>query len=200
LAEPWAPTAAIYAAPLAIVIALAWPELARPFHGDQALFLYGAQVLSHGGVLYRDFWDNKQPGIYLFYLAGGELFGFNALGIHTFELIYLLAFGACQIAMLRRLLQHRWLAAVAPVATIGVYYAYTTGWHQTQLEILVTFPLFLSIWSSTAAIEALPGPRRSGWRTPCPSSSGHRSCTRSSHRLSFLARTSHGWCRRYAGS
>jgi hypothetical protein len=54
---------------------------------DQTLFLRGAEVLRNGGTLYRDIWDIKPPGVFLLYLAGGEIFGFTDLGIHLFELL-----------------------------------------------------------------------------------------------------------------
>ena len=47
--------------------ALASIHLPYPFAGDQALFLLGAAALDRGEVLYVDFWDIKQPGIYLFF-------------------------------------------------------------------------------------------------------------------------------------
>jgi hypothetical protein len=123
--------------------------LPHPFHGDQALFLYGARVLDRGGVLYRDFWDNKQPGIYWFFLAAGRAFGFDEVGVHLFELLYMLAFAAVLAMVMRRLLDHWWLALAVPVATVGTYYAIAGTWHLTQLEILVGFPLFLTLWWST---------------------------------------------------
>jgi hypothetical protein len=56
-------------------------RLAYPFHGDQAMFILGARVLAEGGTLYVDYWDFKQPGIYLIYFLAGRLFGFNEIGI-----------------------------------------------------------------------------------------------------------------------
>jgi hypothetical protein len=159
-ASPRIRAVATYLVPLSIVLALSWSQLPRPFTGDQALLLYGARVLDHGGVFYRDFWDNKQPGVFLFYWAAGRMFGFTALGVHTFELIYLLALSAFEIAVLRPALRRPWLAAAAPVATIGVYYGAATAWHLTQLEILVAFPLLVSIASAARAVAGTPGRRR----------------------------------------
>src|SRR5262249_7866699 len=74
--------AAMTAGALAIVAALGASRLEQPFHGDQAFFTVGAQKLAHGAVLYRDFWDFKQPGIYWFYEAAGRLFDFSERGVH----------------------------------------------------------------------------------------------------------------------
>ena len=76
---------------LAAVLLLGLLHLPHPLGGDQALFLVGAQRLHEGALLYRDFWDVKQPAIFLFYLLGGDLFGFHEVGIHAFELLYMLA-------------------------------------------------------------------------------------------------------------
>src|SRR4249919_2061776 len=72
-----------------------------PFTGDQALFASGARQLARGGVLYRDFWDVKQPGIYLWYLGGGALFGYSEVALHLVEVAYQLAFAVVLIVTLR---------------------------------------------------------------------------------------------------
>jgi hypothetical protein len=86
--------------------------LALPFWGDQALFTIYARELSRGAVLYRDVFDVKQPGIFVFYAIGGSLFGFTEVGIHLFELIYWLAFSVfalkSALALLRRTLGPTW--------------------------------------------------------------------------------------------
>ena len=47
----------------------------------------GAEQWLSGHVYFRDFWDLKPPGIHLFDLIGGALFGFDEVGIHLFELL-----------------------------------------------------------------------------------------------------------------
>ena len=41
---------------------------------------------------------------------------------------------------------HPWLSSFVPITTIGSYYGITDSWHLTQLEILVSLPLFLCAW------------------------------------------------------
>ena len=86
--------------------------LALPFWGDQALFTVYARQIAQGAVLYRDIFDVKQPGIFLFYLLGGSLFGYTEIGIHLFELLYWLAFSAFAMVALRPYFRvaglHRW--------------------------------------------------------------------------------------------
>ena len=49
---------------LVSVVLLALTRLPEPFAWDQTMFMLGARVLDHGGVLYRDYWDPKQPGLF----------------------------------------------------------------------------------------------------------------------------------------
>ena len=135
-----------YGIAFSIVLALGLANLFYPFGSDQAVFLMGAKAMDQGATLYVDYWDNKQPGLYYFYYIGGRLFGFTEYGIHLFELLWLLAFSIILMLTLRNAFQARWLSALVPVATIGVYYA-TAGEHElTQLEILSAFPIYLSAW------------------------------------------------------
>src|SRR5467141_2357293 len=102
-------------AALAAVLLIGLIHIAYPFDGDQALFTEGALKISRGAVLYRDFWDIKQPGIFVFYLLGGLIFGFNELGIHVFELIYLLILGGVLLVTIRGRIENRSLSALIPV-------------------------------------------------------------------------------------
>jgi hypothetical protein len=89
---------------------------------DQTLFLRGAEVIRDGGVLYRDLWDIKPPGIFLLYFLGGELFGFTDVGIHLFELAILVGFAVVAFLWLRFSIGPRaaWLGAFLAVL---FYYA-----------------------------------------------------------------------------
>jgi hypothetical protein len=131
---------------IAAVAAIGILQLPVPFTGDQAFFCVGARQVSEGAALYRDFWDVKQPGIFLFYLLGGKLFGFTEIGIHLFELLLLLAFSIVLLQLLKPRFAHPRIASFLPMATVGAYYAVSSDWHLTQVEWLVGVPLFLSVW------------------------------------------------------
>lgn len=118
-------------------------KLHHPLVEDPTLFLMGAQTIAAGGVLYRDFWDIKPPGIFLWYLAGGTLFGFSDMGMHWFDLLYQCAFAAVMIFSLRPLVGPR-AAALAAVFTVGWYYAFSNV-AQFHLEPLVQLPIFLTL-------------------------------------------------------
>jgi len=131
---------------LAVVVALGLVHLAFPFTGDQALFTVGARQIRHGAVLYRDFWDVKQPGVYLFYLAGGSLFAFREVGIHLLELLSLLGFAVVLQMTLRGRFRAPLVASVVPLLVIGAYYAGARALDLTQVEVLASFPMYLALW------------------------------------------------------
>lgn len=121
-------------AALAVVL-LGLANVPAPFHGDQALHCLGAGQVDRGAVLYRDFWDLRQPGLFGVYLAAGKLFGFTDAGVHLFELILLTGFAAALPGVVRPHLADGRLAALAPVLTVGFYYAVAGPWQLTQPEM-----------------------------------------------------------------
>jgi hypothetical protein len=135
-----------------VVIALAvLVHVPIPFWGDQALFSYAANGMRHGDRLYVDFWDFKQPGIFLWYLVSGTVFGFSEIGIHVAELIWSVAFAVCIQQVMRSRVKNRWVADVAPLLTVGAFYAAASGFDLTQVEYLVAFPLLISLWAAADA-------------------------------------------------
>ncbi len=131
---------------LVAVLFIGLVNLAYPFAGDQALFAIGARELSSGAVLYRDFWDIKQPAIYGFYLIAGKLFGFSEIGIHTFELLYWLTFSVVLVRVLKPHFTNHAMSSISPLLIVGMYYALSPSSTRTQIEALVGFPLFLALW------------------------------------------------------
>jgi hypothetical protein len=147
------------AAALTAVALLGLAALAYPFDADQSTFVLGAQVLAHGGMLYRNLWDLKPPGIFLFFLAAGNLFGFDARGIHAFELLYWLAFATTIILSLRTWFGDR-TAVLAAVCTTATYYVMASWDWLTLLEPLVNFPLFVALIALARAAEQTRDTRR----------------------------------------
>ncbi len=136
------------------VAAIAALHVPFPFYNDQASFTLGSSMVRHGGVMYVDFWDIKQPGIYAFFLLAGSMFGFNEFGIHTFEAIYWLVFAIVLMGTLRHRFSTPWVIATIPLLTIGMYYASAGAWHLTQVEALAGFPIYLTLWFSIASSES----------------------------------------------
>ncbi len=131
---------------LLVVVIIGLIDLPLPFSGDQALFTTGALEMQQGKVLYRDFWDLKQPGIYYFYFLAGTLFGFNEIGIHIFELIYMMLFSIILQLTLKTYFRHQIIASLVPLLTVGAYYISSYHRQLAQVEGLVGFPLFLCLW------------------------------------------------------
>lgn len=131
---------------LAGILFLGLVNLIYPFTGDQALFVTGAHQLERGAVLYRDFWDLKQPGIYWFYEIVGRLFGYSEAGIHFGELLYFACLAAALLLATRRYFRSSAMTPLAAILTVGVYFAVCKPYHLTQVEGLVAFPLFLCLW------------------------------------------------------
>ena len=137
-----------------IIIIIGLVHLPFPFDGDQAFFRLGALEMQQGKVLYRDFWDVKQPGIFCFYFLAGTLFGFNEIGIHAFELIYMVFFSIILLLTLKSYFRHQIIASLVPLLTVGVYYVVSGAWHLTQVEALVGFPLFLCLWLTFKSFQS----------------------------------------------
>lgn len=127
---------------ISIIALIGVSKLAYPLMDDQAEFVIGAKILEKGGILYRDFTNIKPPGIFLFYLFGGSLFGFNGVGIHLFELIYMLLFALTIIFGLGNILGRR-IGYVAAILSVCSYYLISSEWELTNVESIANFPLFV---------------------------------------------------------
>lgn len=141
---------------LGVIAALGILAAPLPFTGDQALFASGARQLAHGDVLYRDFWDVKQPGIYLFYLGGGQVFGYSEIALHLVEVGYQVLFATVLIVTLRHTFRHRWIGPLVALFVVGTYYATVEPVELGQVESLVGLPLYLTVWCSIRALGGVP--------------------------------------------
>ncbi len=140
---------------LVVVILLGLIHLNDPFTGDQAFFILFGQMMDEGFIPYKDIWDVKQPGIYLFYYAAGKVAGFSEWGVHFFELIYWALFAVYGVWILKKLevFKNPKVAWFFPLLTVGVYYAIMNPHKFTQVEGLVGFPLFVSMTLPFYALE-----------------------------------------------
>jgi len=105
-------------------------------------------MMNKGGILYKDFWDFKQPAIFYFYLLGGKLFSFSEEGIHSFEILYWFCFSLVIIIYFRKrnFLNNSTLYILFPLFTVGSYYILANATDLTQVEILVSMPLAFCIF------------------------------------------------------
>jgi hypothetical protein len=130
---------------LAIVALLGCLNLTLPFLGDQSFFTLGGIEMQQGALLYRDFWDIKQPGIFYFYALAGKLLGFHELGIHSAELLLWLGFSLGLQRLTAPWVTTRSIASLSPLFCVGFYYAIASTWALTQVEAIVGIPLLLSL-------------------------------------------------------
>jgi hypothetical protein len=131
---------------LAIILVLAVIWLPAPTFGDTWLFSLGAKEISRGSVLYRDWFDFKQPGIFLMYLIGGGIFGFTSLGLQLFGLVYQLISAAILGLWALRVFPNRWLAALFPLLAIGMMYVTASQWSEyLLLEGMIGIVIFGSL-------------------------------------------------------
>jgi Dolichyl-phosphate-mannose-protein mannosyltransferase len=128
-------------------------RLAEPLWGDQALFVVGAQTIHQGGLLYRDFWDLKPPGIYGLYTLAGSLFGFTSVGVHTVDYLWMLTLAIVLRRTLTGYFKRQWIASVVPWLMVGSYFALTDFRQQMQVESLIGLPLYLVIWLTLQAAQ-----------------------------------------------
>jgi len=131
-----------------ILIILSICHIYMPFYGDQAFFLTGAKVIQEGGILYKDFWDFKQPGIFYFFRIGGGIFSYTEEGIHLFEIFYWMLFSITLIylSIKGKIFSNKWLNYIIPLLTIGIYLNISSRTYITQVEILVSAPLIILIF------------------------------------------------------
>jgi len=144
---------------LGSVAGLALFHLPHPFSKDQAFSLAGAVAVDHGQTLYVDFWDIRQPGMIFFSWLAGRLFGFTEVGLHSLEFVWMMLAAGVLWAVARRMISRAWLAAWAPLLTVGVYYCQATDWEMTQPEALIVLPLAVCLLC--AVIAAKPSQKSS---------------------------------------
>lgn len=128
---------------LAAGAALLSPLLTYPFGRDQGVFAAAADVLSRGGVPYRDVWDVKPPGIFCLYWASFTLFGRSMFAPRLLDLIWTLATAGAIWHLGRRALSE-WAGAVGAFFFLIWYVAGHSFWNTTQPDGFATLPLVLA--------------------------------------------------------
>ena len=143
---------------LAAIVVLGLVNLPQPFAWDQAMFTIGARELASGAVLYRDYWDPKQPGMFAFYWLGGRLFGFSEAGEHIFELLVMLTFGAALIQIVGSR-YGRWMGRSAALLSVGLFFSCCSDSLHSQIECVAGLPLLLALVFAAYVLPSLPKPK-----------------------------------------
>ena len=144
------------------VVLLGVLQLPSPFNGDLSLFAVGGARLLEGAVLYRDFWDVKQPGVFAFFAAARAVLGHDEVAVHALELVWTTGLAVAIAAAMRPRLRSRAALALAPLWGAGLYYATAKSWHLTQVEALAGLPLFLAAWLAAPRPRGLQSRRTGG--------------------------------------
>ncbi|MEQ1873532.1 MAG: hypothetical protein ABL953_07385 [Ilumatobacteraceae bacterium] len=129
-----------------VLAVLAAIQLPTPFLGDQALFAVGGDILANGGVIYRDFWDIKQPGIYLYFAVASWLPGSIELAVHVLDSLCWLGVALLLGAVARTTTNRPVIATLVPLLTVGSYLAGARPNDLSQIESLLALPLLASMW------------------------------------------------------
>ena len=107
---------------LAVPVALSIPFLAEPFDRDEAVYGVVSRQLLDGQLPYRDVFDHKPPGIYLWYAVAFLLFGESELGPRVIGALALMGTAAATMVAAGMLWgeRARWLAGAAFGLSCGV--------------------------------------------------------------------------------
>jgi hypothetical protein len=88
---------------------------------DSGTFAYCGQVIHEGGLMYRDCWDNKPPGVYYLNALAIGLAGANPFSIWLFQAIWAsLAFIVFYL-IVSHIWQHKGLAALGSFTLLFVF-------------------------------------------------------------------------------
>jgi hypothetical protein len=79
---------------------------------DSGTFAYCGQVIHDGGLMYRDCWDNKPPGVYYLDAAAISLWGSNPFAIWLFQALWLTLAVAAFFLIMDRVWGHKGIAAL----------------------------------------------------------------------------------------
>ncbi len=130
-------------------------------HDDQALFRLGSAILRHGGKLYQDIWDVKQPGVYWYYETAERLFGAGTSygGVHVLTSAWLATAAVFTAWLVRRSAPTSRAWMLAPIVTLGAYILRVSVFTLAQVEALVPLPI-LAVLACVAAAAATQGTYR----------------------------------------
>jgi hypothetical protein len=122
----------------------------RAMGTDSGTFAYCGQVIQKGGLMYRDCWDNKPPGVYYLNAAAISLGGANPFAIWLFQATWLVLAVVVYFLILDRIWGHKGLAALgAFVLLLFVLYPgiFQGGNFTETYDILVVVLALGAFWA-----------------------------------------------------
>jgi hypothetical protein len=143
----------------ALLVPICLVYLWYPGDADEALFELGARRLAAGEVIYRDFWDIKQPGIYWFYQAGLSL-GLGVVGPRLLEIAGVLLGGWPVWRLSGGWRLNPLVRVISPALVLGSYLLLTHRGGVAEIEGLCN-PLLVAVFVATWPADPTGGPPRS---------------------------------------
>ncbi len=141
---------------LAGIVLVAASNLALPYGGDQSLFALGARHLLADDALYRDFWDLKQPGIFVFFSVARMIFGAGPPAVHLLEAVWFFTLTSALFVAAKRLYPATSMRVTMPLLAAAYAQLVLTADSATQVEALAALPLFLALWLFIEAARGTP--------------------------------------------
>lgn len=135
-------------------VLLLLPFLCFGLSWDQGVFSVMADVLCHGGLLYRDAWEHKPPGVYWTYWLTFALIGRDLWIVRAVEIAALALSSAAAALVARRWTGSVTGALVAALALPAFYFLFIHNSSQPE-----TFQIPLLLWALVCRPEASTDPR-----------------------------------------
>lgn len=113
-----------------------------PIGSDQSIFLRAAQVMLHGGTLYKDYIDIKPPLIYYLYLIPASLPINSVIAVRIFDILYQAVFLILFYKVMMRLTKESLISAITTFL-YAVFYVVQEFPNLGEGETFTNLPLLL---------------------------------------------------------
>ena len=121
----WWPWVMGFASMLLLIPVLSWT-----FAHDQSVFATIADTMLHGGVLYRDAWEHKGPGVFVTYYLAFLLLGHDLYAVHAVEILGI-GLGSAGLMRLGQRRLGSFLAGFVPALALPLIYL---GWRDSTAQ------------------------------------------------------------------
>jgi len=135
---------------------LSLPLLAYPFIWDQGVFADIAECMLRGGVVYRDGFEHKPPGVYYVYALAFSLLGRDYWSVRLLEVLALGAAGAGLVRVGVRWFGSVWSGLVSALALPALYLLFGQNTAQPESFQIPLIAWAMALWPLEGERERLP--------------------------------------------